>query len=58
LHLGLFRSLLLCALLISIVFACISQPTAKERALAVIRYFVIFVILSVALAWLMYAFTR
>jgi hypothetical protein len=58
LHLSLFRSLLLCALLMSIVFACISQSTPKERFLAVIRYFVIFVILSIALAWLMYAFTR
>jgi hypothetical protein len=50
--------LLLCALLISVVFACVYEPTTKQRFLAAIRYFVIFIILSLAIAWLMYPFTR
>ncbi|MFZ0639318.1 MAG: hypothetical protein WA020_15070 [Candidatus Acidiferrales bacterium] len=53
-HLGQFPALLLCALLVSVVFACVFQPTAKERFLAALRYFVFLVVLSVALAWLMY----
>ncbi|MGB6717400.1 MAG: hypothetical protein WBE47_10660 [Candidatus Acidiferrales bacterium] len=52
--LGQFPALLLCALLISVVFACVFQRTAKERFLAALRYFLILVILSLAVAWLMY----
>lgn len=58
LSLGHFPALLLCVLFMSIVFACVAESTAKERALAVIRYFVILAALSIGLAWLMYFFTR
>jgi hypothetical protein len=58
LNLAPFPALLLCALLISVVFACVCEPTTKQRFFAAIRYFVIFVILSLAIAWLMYPFTR
>lgn len=53
-----FSLLLLSALLISIVFACVFHPTAKERALAALRYFLILVLFSIALAWLMYPFSH
>lgn len=53
-----FSLLLLSALLISIVFACVFHPTAKERVLAALRYFLILVIFSMALAWLMYPFSH
>lgn len=53
-----FSLLLLCALLISIVFACVFHPTAKQRVLAALRYFLILVVFSLALAWLMYPFSH
>lgn len=53
-----FPALLLCVLFMAMVFACVSESTAKERALAVIRYFVILAAVSIAFAWLMYFFTR
>ncbi|HKF53384.1 MAG TPA: hypothetical protein VKB26_13795 [Candidatus Acidoferrales bacterium] len=53
-----FSLLALSALLISIVFACVFHPTAKERVLAAVRYFLVLVIFSIALAWLMYPFSR
>jgi len=57
-HSSNFSLLVLSALLISIVFACVFHPTAKTRVLAAVRYFLILVIFSVALAWLMYPFSR
>lgn len=53
-----FSLLLLSALLVSVVFACVFHPTAKERLLAALRYFLIFVLFSIALAWLMYPFSH
>ena len=50
-----FASLLLCAALISTVFACVFKPTAKERFLSAIHYFVAFVVFSVLFAWVMFA---
>lgn len=55
---GHFRVLVLCALLISIVFACVFEVTAKERFFAAIRYFVLLVVLSIISAWLMDLLSR
>ncbi|MGB6877558.1 MAG: hypothetical protein WBD87_16150 [Candidatus Acidiferrales bacterium] len=57
-HLSHLQSLLLCALLISIVFACVFEDTAKERFLSAIRYFVLLVVVSILAAWLMYLFSH
>lgn len=56
--LGHFATLLLCALLISVVFGCIFHPTAKTRILAVLRYFLLLIIFTLALAWLMLPFSH
>jgi hypothetical protein len=53
-----FSAMLLCAALISISFSWLSRPTRKERLLCALRYFLYFVIVSLALAWLMYPFSR
>jgi hypothetical protein len=57
-RLGQFPALLLCAALISVAFAWLSRPTLKERVLCALRYFLYFVLVSLALAWLMYPFSR
>lgn len=53
-----FSAMLLCAALVSVAFAWLSRPTAKERIRCAIRYFVLFVAISVALGWLMYPFSH
>ncbi|HEV2304327.1 MAG TPA: hypothetical protein VGR93_02310 [Candidatus Acidoferrales bacterium] len=53
-----FPALLLCAILISAVFACVFHATVKERIVAAIRYFVILVVVSVAIGWLMLPFSH
>jgi hypothetical protein len=53
-----FPALLLCAILISVVFACVFHATVKERIVATIRYFVILVVVSVAIGWLMLPFSH
>ena len=55
---GHFPALVLCALLISIVFACVFEATAKERFFAAIRYFVLLVVVSIIAAWLMSLLSR
>lgn len=57
-HLEHFPVMLLCALLISVALASLSKATTKERLTCAIRYFALFVVLSVALAWLMYPFSH
>jgi hypothetical protein len=56
--LGHFATLLLCALLISVVFGCVFHPTAKTRILAVLRYFLLLIIFTLALTWLMLPFSH
>jgi hypothetical protein len=55
---GHFLALLLCAILVSVVFACVFHSSVKERTLAAIRYFVILVVVSVAIGWLMLPFSH
>lgn len=50
--------LLICALLISVVFACVFHSRAKARFFAALRYFFFVVIVSLAVAWLMYPFSH
>ncbi|MHB8754687.1 MAG: hypothetical protein ACYC92_06985 [Candidatus Acidiferrales bacterium] len=57
-HLAHFAALLLCAALISVALASLAKPTTKERVTCAIRYFALFVVISVALAWLMYPFSH
>ena len=56
--LGHFATMLLCALLISIVFGCVFHSTAKARLLAALRYFLLLVIFALALGWLMLPFSH
>ncbi len=57
-HLDHFPALLLCAGLISVAFAALSQPTATKRLSRALLYFVLFAVISVAIAWLMYPFSH
>ncbi|HEV2490791.1 MAG TPA: hypothetical protein VGT03_13380 [Candidatus Acidoferrales bacterium] len=57
-HLSHLSALLVCAALISISFAWLSRPTRKERITCAIRYFLYFIVVTLALAWLMYPFSR
>ena len=56
--LGHFGTLLLCALLISVVFSCVFHSTAKARILAALRYFLLLIIFTLALGWLMLPFSH
>ena len=56
--LGHFATLLFCAVLISIVFGCVFHSTAKTRILAALRYFLLLIIFTLALAWLMLPFSH
>lgn len=53
-----FSALVLCAALIAVAFGWLSRSTTKERVTSALRYFVLFVIIAVALGWLMYPFSR
>ncbi|HEV2297236.1 MAG TPA: hypothetical protein VGR72_01815 [Candidatus Acidoferrales bacterium] len=57
-HLSHFSAMLFCAAAISIAFAWLSRRTRKERILCALRYFLYFVVVSLALAWLMFPFSR
>ena len=56
--LGHFATLLLCALLISVVFGCVFHSTAKTRIFATVRYFLLLIIFTLALGWLMLPFSH
>ena len=53
-----FPALLLCALLISVALAALSQPTAGKRFSRALLYFALFMVISVAIGWLMYPFSH
>ena len=50
--------MLVCAGLISVAFASLSQPTVRKRFSRALLYFVLFVVISVAIGWLMYPFSH
>jgi hypothetical protein len=55
---GHFPAMLVCAGLISVALASLSQPTAAKRVSRALLYFVLFVVISVAFGWLMYPFSH
>lgn len=50
--------MLVCAGLISVAFAALSQPTAGKRFSRALLYFVLFIVISVAFGWVMYPFSQ
>jgi hypothetical protein len=50
--------MLLCAGLISVAFASLSRLTARKMVSRALLYFVLFVVISVAIGWLMYPFSH
>jgi hypothetical protein len=50
--------MLLCAAFLSVSFAWLSRPARKERITCAIRYFLYFIVVTLALACLMYPFSR
>ncbi|MGB7023633.1 MAG: hypothetical protein WBD73_07520 [Candidatus Acidiferrales bacterium] len=55
---GHFPAMVLCAGLISVAFASLSESTARKRFSRAVFYFAIFVVISGAIGWLMYPFSR
>lgn len=53
-----FESLLLFALVISVAFAFLGKQTARERLRYALLAFLTFVLVAVAIGWLMYPFPR
>jgi heme A synthase len=53
-----FEALLLFALVISVAFALLSKPTTSERIRYLAWSFLAFVLVAVAIGWLMYPFPR
>lgn len=53
-----FAALLLFALLCSIIFGCLTQRTTLGRFKYAALSFVLFVMVSVGIAWLMYPFSK
>lgn|GEM_PF-634350 len=52
--LGHFETLLVCALAIAIVLACVLHSGVKQRTIAAIEYFVLLVLVSIGIGWLMF----
>ncbi len=57
-HLNHFEDMLVFALLVSIGLAFLSKRTARERLTYTIYAFLAFVLVAIALGWLMYPFSR
>jgi multidrug transporter EmrE-like cation transporter len=53
-----FEALLLFAAVISAAFALLSKPTKKERVRYAVWSFLAFVLIAVAIGWMMYPFPR
>lgn len=53
-----FQALLLFAAVISIAFAFLTKQTARDRLKYALWAFLAFVLVAVALGWLMYPFPR
>ena len=57
-HLHHFSAMLLFAALISIAVGSLARRTTKRRVQYAVWTFVLFVLVSVAVAWLLYPFSR
>ncbi len=53
-----FQALLLFALVISVAFACLSKPALSERVKYAIWSFLAFLLIAIAIGWLMYPFSQ
>jgi hypothetical protein len=53
-----FQALLLFALVISLAFAFLSRPTARERLRYFVYAFLAFLLIAIGFGWLMYFFPR
>jgi len=58
LHLSHFAGMVAFALLVSVALGCLSQQTAKARVIYATWSFVLFIGTALAIAWLMYPFSR
>lgn len=57
-HITHFLAMLLFALLISVSFAFLTKRTFRERAVYALWVFLAFVLVAVAIGWLMFPFPR
>lgn len=53
-----FPALLVFGLCVSVVLACLTKRDAAARIKSALWSFLLFVLISVAIAWLMYPFSR
>jgi NhaP-type Na+/H+ or K+/H+ antiporter len=53
-----FQSLVLFAFLVSVAFGCLSKRTAGERIRSALWIFALFILVGVAIGWVMYPFSR
>jgi hypothetical protein len=58
LHLSHFAGMLAFALLVSVALGCLSQQTIRGRLIYAAWSFVLFIGTALAIAWLMYPFSR
>lgn len=57
-HVGHFATMLLFGLFVSVALACLTRRTAAERVRYAIRTFLLFILIGVAIAWIMYPISR
>jgi NhaP-type Na+/H+ or K+/H+ antiporter len=50
--------MLLFAFLVSVAFGCLSKHTTAERIRSALWIFALFILVGVAIGWLMYPFSR
>lgn len=53
-----FAAMLAFALLVSVALGCLTRQTTAERIRYALRAFLLFVVVGVGIAWLMYPFSR
>jgi hypothetical protein len=53
-----FSAMTIFAFLVSVVFATINRETPREKVLYGIKCFALFMIVAIALGWIMYPFPR
>ena len=55
---GHFAAMLLFAVLVSLALACLARRTTAGRIRYAAKSFLLFIVISVGIAWLMYPFSR
>lgn len=51
-----FAAMVLFAVLVSVVFGVLGKDTLRDRILYGVKSFVLFIVIAIALAWIMYPF--